>query len=266
MKLIQKIVLLTGLAVSIFATERELTFHEVEKEKLKRYSAEIVWVEEKESGVIYPRLVSGYSSEKLKFFNQFLEKKQTKKAQEVLEYSKNHQSAKSVYASIGFVSSDLFSLIVIERFKGKDEERKMDLSGILYDITQNRELTLDHILAFSPHAPIQNSKNKKRWFQYRTEVFAPIIRDEIFALKGWNPSEDESDVCRYEDIRHWVNPVWYIAKNGGIQMIPEYNEEMNDCKNEQLFILPLTFLKKYKNKKYAENLETFYQYKGVNKK
>ena len=246
--------------------EKAFTFHEVEKEKLKRYPAEIVWVEEKHSGIIYHRVVSGYTAEEMKRYNQFLKEKHRQKALEMLQYKQEHDEARKIYTQIGFVSADLFSYIFLDRFERKEEEVKSNVSGVLYDMIHEHKVTLDHIVALSKRTPIRSVKNEKRWKTYRKEVFAPMIRDAIFALSGWKAGEKEHHFCDYGNTKHWEYPTWYIAKEGGIQIIPDYSETMNSCKNSHTFILPLEWLEKHKNSQYAEHLKTFYDYKGSGKK
>ena len=246
--------------------EKDLSFVEVEQEILKRYPATIFWVKEQRSEVILYRVRSGFDVEKLKKYNGFLKKKHTQKALDMLQYKKESKRMRMIYTSIGFVSKDLFSYLIIDRFEAKDGEFKSDFSGVLYDMKHSEEVSLDHIVALSPQTLIRNTKNKKRWIQYRKEVFAPAIRDEIFASLGWKVGDAKHDGCDYENTKYWEEPAWYIAKKGGIQLIPNFSKKMHECKNNYTFILPLKWLKEHKNKKYAKRYKTFYNYDGGTKK
>ncbi len=239
-------------------------FKEIEIEKLKHFDAKITWVKEKYSELIYPRVLSGFSENRIQTINTVLEKFHIAKSLDILRcgYGWSDSSGKEFTVSIGHVSQNLFSLVYVDMYSCSDGRNGSDIYGALYDMGTGEKYTLEHLMAFSKDTPVLDGTNWEVWERYKEEVFAPKIRDLVFEMKGWKIGGKEDKECYYSDVQYWKDATWFLTDKG-VQIKPHYPYNMVGCRDAYAFILTPEWMEKYKNRNYPDILkESFKTEKG----
>ena len=240
-----------------------LRYTSVKKELLKRPDVivEVEWIKEHYSQIVFPRLLSGFLTEKLKTINALLQTLHREKALHALScsYGWSDESAQELITTIGYVSKTLFSLVYIDMQSCDNASQRRDVYGELYSVDTGQPYTLEHLVAFSKNTPIQKHTNEKQWREYREKYFAPKIRDFVFATKGWKVGGEEDKECDYSNINHWRDVTWFLGKKG-LVIKPDYTGDLTGCRDAYDFILPLDLLKRYKNREYPHVLDDYIAY------
>jgi len=247
-----------------------LHFKSVEKEMLKRpgITVEIEWIKERYSEVVYPRLLGGVSAQKCQTLNTLMEKLHKESAMKALSCSDewSEKSGQALITTIGYVSPKLFSLVYIDMQHCSNGEERRDIYGEMYAMDTGKPYTLEHLIAFSETTPILDSKNKEAWKAYRKNIFAPKMRDFVFASKEWKIGGKEDKECGYSDTQYWENVTWFLGKKG-LEIKPDYSGHLTGCRDEYKFVLPVAILKQYRNREYpdvlAEYIEELEKNEGV---
>ena len=203
------------------------------------------WWREPRSGIELFRVVSGYPAAKLPAINLSLARKQWQEVQSYLDCTASLMSDHESSATLRYIGRDALSVSLFASYYCGGAHPDFGDGPINLDPHTGRELALEDVLWLGKGTPpLYGDGNNQVWFDYRTQVFAPWVAEQMRKLYPEDVAGRSEDECSYDMSEFWDFPTWYITAKG-VYIGAIFPRVGRMCDNPEWSILPWSLVDKH---------------------
>jgi hypothetical protein len=203
------------------------------------------WWLEPRSGVELFRVVSGYPATQLKTINRALALRQWEQVRSYLDCTASPMSDYEPTTTLRYIGRDALSVSLFVSYYCGGAHPDFGDGPLNLDPRTGRELALEDLLWLGKGTPPkQGDGDDQPWFDYRSEVFAPWVRDRFLALYPTEMAGEGDDDCSYTEPEVWDFANWYITKEG-LHLGATFARAARVCDDPDWSVLPWTEVRKH---------------------
>ncbi len=208
---------------------------------------QLEWYKEKYSGIIMPRLKSGYQPAVLKKINSVLLEKHLLESNNFLDCSADRYGEYELSVDETFIHRNVFSININVGYYCGGAHPDFGSEGLNFNGQTGDLLKLDDVIWFGKTKPPAEESND--WFDYRNKVFAPKIVElltKIYPTEMKRPAGTDDDQCDYADPEAWDFPNWHFTEKG-LYLGAYFARVARVCDSPGWSVIPYKILKSYLN-------------------
>jgi hypothetical protein len=209
-------------------------------------NVQLSWYHEKYSGIVMPRIKSGYSPIVLQKINSSLLENHLTESKNSLECASERWGEFNLTSEYIFSDKYMISFNISVGYYCGGAHPDFGSEGLNFDTQTGELLNLDKVFWFgNKKPPVENSSE---WYDYRDSVFAPKIVEifkKIYPAEMKTQQESSDDYyCDYADSEVWNFPNWYFT-NKGLYLGAIFGRVARSCDSPEWSVIPYKILKNY---------------------
>jgi hypothetical protein len=213
----------------------------------------IDWFREKYSGIILPRIKTGYKAEVIKKINEELLQIHLDHANNSLACLGARNGEFNLSIQNMFCQQNIFSINIFTSYYCGGAHPDFGSIGYNFDAQTGKQLDLEDVFWFGKQNPPLEDSNG--WYEYRSNEFAGTVLNIFKKLypENFKTDSNEDENCDYNDSSVWDFPNWYFTKNG-LYIGPYFARAMRVCDEPEWPIIPYKVAKEFLNPKSSVKL------------
>ncbi len=203
------------------------------------------WWREPTSDVELFRVISGYPAAQLPGVNLALARAHWKQVESFLDCTAAPLSDHESTTTLRYIGRDALSVSLFVSYYCGGAHPDFGDGPLNLDPRTGRELALEDVLWLGKGTPpIRGDDNNQSWYDYRNDVFAPWVAEQMSTLYPEEYSGQANEDCSYEMEDIWDFPTWHITKKG-VYLGAIFPRVGRVCDNPEWSILPWSLVDKH---------------------
>lgn len=203
------------------------------------------WWREPTSDIELFRVISGYPEAQLRAINLTLARKHWEQVQSYLDCTASPLSDHQSTTTLRYIGRDALSVSLFASYYCGGAHPDFGDGPLNLDPRTGRELALEDVLWLGKGTPPAYGEGSNQvWYDYRNDVFAPWVTEQMGRLYPEEFSGETDESCSYgmEDV--WDFPTWYITAKG-VYLGAIFPRVGRVCDNPAWSILPWAVVNKH---------------------
>lgn len=203
------------------------------------------WWREPRSNVELFRVLSGYPEAQLPAINLALARKHWNEVEAFLDCTASELSDYASVTTLRYLGRDALSVSVLTDYYCGGAHPDFGDGPLNLDPRNGRELALEDVLWLGKGTPpLYGDGNNQMWFDYRTQVFAPWVVEQMRKRYPEDVAGRSEDDCSYDMSEFWDFPTWYITAKG-VYLGAIFPRVGRMCDNPEWSVLPWSLVDKH---------------------
>jgi hypothetical protein len=208
-------------------------------------SYRLQWWRQPTSGIELFRVISGYPAAQLPAINLALARTHWREVQSFLDCTASSMSDYESTTTLRYIGRDALSVSLFTSYYCGGAHPDFGDGPLNLDPRTGRILRLEDVLWLGKGKPLHaDDGDEQPWFDYRSEVFAPWVRDRFVALYPALMVGETDEDCGYGETGVWDFPTWYITDQG-VYLGAIFARAARVCDNPDWSILPWSLVDKH---------------------